>query len=125
MDFCFPSHPAMLIILKVSNETLQELGGPNLHHFWEHLILHPSNSTSHPSFLPFQFDHSFVEVHRVRRFHFQPQHQELVSLEDLNESPKKTSFSPICSTQTTCNSTAHSSWTCDGEILPHAAIQVR
>lgn len=71
-----------------------------------------------------QFDHSFVEVHRVRKFRFQPRHHELVSLEDLSKSPKKTGFSPICSGQTTCNySTAHSSWTCDGEILPHIAIQ--
>lgn len=80
---------------------------------------------THLCFLP-QFDHSFVEVHRVRKFCFQPRHHELVSLEDLSESPKKTGFSPICSAQTTCNySTSHSSWNCDGEILPHTAIQVR
>lgn len=76
--------------------------------------------------IPPQFDHPFVEVHRVRKFRFQPQHQELVSLEDLSETPKKTGFGPICSAQTTCNySNAHSSWTCDGETLPQAAVQVR
>uniref|UniRef100_UPI0037E80EDB ceramide kinase n=1 Tax=Semicossyphus pulcher TaxID=241346 RepID=UPI0037E80EDB len=72
-----------------------------------------------------QFDHSFVEVHRVRKFYFKPWNHELVSLEDLSESPKKTGFSPLCASQTTCNySNAHSSWSCDGEILPYAAIQV-
>lgn len=73
-----------------------------------------------------QFDHYFVEVHRVRKFRFQPRHQDLVSLENLSETPEKMGFSPICSTQTACSySTSHSSWTCDGEILPHTAIQVR
>uniref|UniRef100_A0A8C4EQ49 Ceramide kinase n=1 Tax=Dicentrarchus labrax TaxID=13489 RepID=A0A8C4EQ49_DICLA len=86
--------------------------------FLRHLLRHTNKED--------QFDHSFVEVHRVSKFRFQPRHHELVSLEDLSESPKKTGFSPICSAQTTCNySTAHSSWTCDGEILPHTAIQVR
>ncbi|XP_035528790.1 ceramide kinase [Morone saxatilis] len=85
--------------------------------FLRHLLRHTNKED--------QFDHSFVEVHRVSKFRFQPRHHELVSLEDLNESPKKTGFSPICSAQTTCNySTAHSSWNCDGEILSHAAIQV-
>ncbi|XP_074481751.1 ceramide kinase isoform X1 [Sebastes fasciatus] len=85
--------------------------------FLRHLLRHTNKDD--------QFDHSFVEVHRVRRFRFQPRHREPVSLEDLSESPKKTGFSPICSGQTTCNySTSHSSWTCDGEILPHTAIQV-
>ncbi|XP_045928677.1 ceramide kinase [Micropterus dolomieu] len=85
--------------------------------FLKHLLRHTNKED--------QFDHSFVEVHRVRKFRFQPQHRELLSLEDLNNSQKKTGFSPICSAQTTCNySTAHSSWNCDGEILPHAAIQV-
>lgn len=132
MDSCVPSYPAVLLILKVSNETLQEIGGHNLCTICS--SIHPSihlsstslSSISHPSLLPCQFDHSFVEVHRVRRFHFQPRHHELVSLEDLSQSPKKTGFSPICSAQSTCNySTTHSCWTCDGEILPHAAIQVR
>ncbi|XP_042367596.1 ceramide kinase [Plectropomus leopardus] len=85
--------------------------------FLRHLLRHTNKDD--------QFDHSFVEVHRVRKFRFQPMYQELVSLEDLSETPKKTGFSPICSTQTTLNySTSHSSWNCDGEILPHAAIRV-
>ncbi|KAJ4925007.1 hypothetical protein JOQ06_003954 [Pogonophryne albipinna] len=72
------------------------------------------------------FDHSFVEVHRVRRFNFQPQPNEMHSLEDLTETPKKTGFRPICSAQTNYNyQDSHSSWSCDGEILPHAAIRVR
>ncbi|XP_040886205.1 ceramide kinase isoform X2 [Toxotes jaculatrix] len=85
--------------------------------FFRHLLRHTNKED--------QFDHSFVEVHRVRTFRFQPLHQELTSLEDLNETPKKNSFSPMCSGQTTYSySKAHSSWNCDGEILPHAAIQV-
>uniref|UniRef100_A0A8C3GC66 Ceramide kinase n=1 Tax=Cyclopterus lumpus TaxID=8103 RepID=A0A8C3GC66_CYCLU len=82
--------------------------------FLRHLVRHTNKGD--------QFDHSFVEVHRVRKFCFQPWHHELVSLEDPIESPKKTGFSSICSAQTTSN---YSSWNCDGEILPDAAIQVR
>ncbi|KAI3366857.1 hypothetical protein L3Q82_009508, partial [Scortum barcoo] len=85
--------------------------------FLRHLLRHTNKDD--------QFDHSFVEVHRVRKFRFQP-HHEASSLEDLSESPKKTGFRPTCSARPTCNySAAHSSWNCDGEILPHAAIQVR
>ncbi|XP_056224002.1 ceramide kinase [Seriola aureovittata] len=84
--------------------------------FLRHLLRHTNKED--------QFDHSFVEVHRVRTFRFQPRHQEPVSLGDLSETPKKTGFGPICSGQMTCNySKAQSSWTCDGEILPHTAIQ--
>ncbi|XP_047431790.1 ceramide kinase [Mugil cephalus] len=84
--------------------------------FLRHLLRHTNKDD--------QFDHSFVEVHRVKKFRFQPQHRKVVSLEDMSEPPKKTGFRTICSAQTTCNySTAHSSWTCDGEILPHTAIQ--
>ncbi|XP_026217381.1 ceramide kinase [Anabas testudineus] len=85
--------------------------------FFRHLLRHTNKDD--------QFDHPFVEVHRVRKFRFQPRHQELVSLEDLSETPKKTGFSPMCTARTTCSySASHSSWNCDGEILPHAAIQV-
>lgn len=73
-----------------------------------------------------QFDHSFVEVYRVRKFRFQPRHSEELSLEDLSDDLKKNNFSPICSTTNTCNyGIDHSSWTCDGEILPQTDIQVR
>ncbi|XP_055367830.1 ceramide kinase isoform X2 [Betta splendens] len=85
--------------------------------FFRHLLRHTNKGD--------QFDHAFVEVHRVRGFRFQPRHQEPVSLEDLSEAPKKTRFGTMCSAQTTCGyGAAHSSWNCDGEILPHAAIQV-
>uniref|UniRef100_A0A8C6T8K6 Ceramide kinase n=1 Tax=Neogobius melanostomus TaxID=47308 RepID=A0A8C6T8K6_9GOBI len=72
--------------------------------FLRHLLRHTNKDD--------QFDHQFVEVHRVKKFHFQPCRTEVSSLEDL--------------TPSRCNSdSAHSSWTCDGEILPHNAIQVR
>uniref|UniRef100_A0A3Q1GMS1 Ceramide kinase n=1 Tax=Acanthochromis polyacanthus TaxID=80966 RepID=A0A3Q1GMS1_9TELE len=85
--------------------------------FFRHLLRHTNKND--------QFDHSFVEVHRVRKFRFQPQHLKLASLEDLSEPLQKKGFNPICSAQTACSySAAHSSWTCDGELLPHTAIQV-
>ncbi|KAL3048453.1 hypothetical protein OYC64_007092 [Pagothenia borchgrevinki] len=85
--------------------------------FLTHLLRHTNKED--------QFDHSFVEVHRVRKFNFQPQLNEMHSLEDLTETPNKTGFRPICSAQTNYNyQDSHSSWNCDGEILPHAAIRV-
>ncbi|XP_016890241.1 ceramide kinase isoform X2 [Cynoglossus semilaevis] len=85
--------------------------------FLKHLLRHTNKDD--------QFDHSFVEVHRVKKFRFQPWLQEPGSLEDLSEATKKTGFAPICSGQTPCSySKAQSSWTCDGEILCHADIQV-
>ncbi|KAK5849202.1 hypothetical protein PBY51_008862 [Eleginops maclovinus] len=85
--------------------------------FLTHLIRHTNKED--------QFDHSFVEVHRVRKFCFQPRQNEMLSLEDLTETPQKTGFRPICSAQTSYNyNTSRSSWNCDGEILPHAAIRV-
>ncbi|XP_076008156.1 ceramide kinase [Genypterus blacodes] len=85
--------------------------------FFRHLLRHTNKDD--------QFDHSFVEVHRVRKFHFQPKHEETTSLEELSETGKKTTFSPICSSPSTCSyAVAHSNWNCDGEILPQAAIRV-
>ncbi|XP_041834006.1 ceramide kinase [Melanotaenia boesemani] len=85
--------------------------------FFRHLLRHTNKED--------QFDHTFVEVHRVRKFSFQPMQREHFSQEDLSEFPVKTGFSPICSAQTSCSyRTAHSSWNCDGEILRQAAIQV-
>ncbi|XP_072311148.1 ceramide kinase [Eucyclogobius newberryi] len=81
--------------------------------FFKHLLRHTNKDD--------QFDHLFVEVHRVKKFHFQPQRAELVSVEDLSEIPKKCTFTPICPAP---SSSAHSSWTCDGEILSHIDIQV-
>ncbi|KAK6301180.1 hypothetical protein J4Q44_G00292780 [Coregonus suidteri] len=60
------------------------------------------------------FDMTFVEVHRVRRFLFTPRQDD--SELDLRENGKQL-FSQICHP-------AYSSWNCDGEILPHAAIEV-
>lgn len=86
-------------------------------------------SALYPFFTPFfsfQFDHSFVEVHRVRKFRFRPRHREPAWSEDMNETPKKAAFPTLCSPQTSCNDrTPQSSWTCDGEILRHTAITVR
>ncbi|XP_053270863.1 ceramide kinase [Pleuronectes platessa] len=85
--------------------------------FLRHLLRHTNQDD--------QFDHSFVEVYRVKMFRFLPRDQEPVSLEDQSETGlEKTASGPMCSVQTTSCSKAHSSWCCDGEILPHAAIQV-
>ncbi|XP_061617677.1 ceramide kinase isoform X1 [Phyllopteryx taeniolatus] len=83
--------------------------------FFKHLLRHTNKED--------QFDHSFVEVHRVRRFRFQPRHNEPVSLQDLSEPQKKVDLSPCCSRCHDASCTC-SRWTCDGEILPHVAIQV-
>ncbi|XP_072233202.1 ceramide kinase [Leuresthes tenuis] len=80
--------------------------------FFRHLLRHTTSED--------QFDHPFVEVHRVKKFHFQPLHREPVSLDDLSEGPTKAGFGPVGSAQTR----PHSSWVCDGEILQHTAIQV-
>ncbi|KAK0132150.1 Ceramide kinase [Merluccius polli] len=87
--------------------------------FFRHLLRHTNADD--------QFDHPFVEVHRVRRFLFQPKNQEVSdSTEDLSDSEmekrvKTNAFRPIC--HASDDITAQSNWTCDGEILPHAAIQ--
>uniref|UniRef100_A0A672IKA1 Ceramide kinase n=1 Tax=Salarias fasciatus TaxID=181472 RepID=A0A672IKA1_SALFA len=86
--------------------------------FFRHLLRHTNKAAD-------QFDHSFVEVHRVRKFHFQPTFQELVSPENQSDPPGETELGPIHPPQTTYYSTARSSWNCDGEILHHAAIQVK
>ncbi|XP_045073941.1 ceramide kinase-like isoform X2 [Coregonus clupeaformis] len=74
--------------------------------FLRHLLRHTSKDD--------QFDMTFVEVHRVRRFRFTPRQND--SELDLRENGKQL-FSQICHP-------AYSSWNCDGEILPHAAIEV-
>uniref|UniRef100_A0A672IN18 Ceramide kinase n=1 Tax=Salarias fasciatus TaxID=181472 RepID=A0A672IN18_SALFA len=81
--------------------------------FFRHLLRHTNKAAD-------QFDHSFVEVHRVRKFHFQPTFQELVSPENQSDPPGETELGPIHPPQTTYYSTARSSWNCDGEILHHA-----
>ncbi|XP_035593711.1 ceramide kinase-like isoform X1 [Oncorhynchus keta] len=82
--------------------------------FLRHLLRHTSKDD--------QFDMAFVEVHRVRRFRFTPRHCQNDSELDLRENGKQL-FSQICRDNPAC-SPAYSSWNCDGEILPHAAIEV-
>ncbi|KAL4656770.1 ceramide kinase-like [Arapaima gigas] len=85
--------------------------------FLRHLLRHTSKDD--------QFDLAFVEVHRVRRFHFTPKHCESNLELDLKENGKKL-FSHICRDHPACGcATVNSTWNCDGEILQHAAIEVR
>ncbi|CAB1347380.1 unnamed protein product, partial [Coregonus sp. 'balchen'] len=69
-----------------------------------------------------QFDMSFMEVHRVRRFRFIPKRSNVTSEVDLSETSEKKIFNQICTAHPSYD-TGHSNWNCDGEILPHAAIQ--
>uniref|UniRef100_A0A3Q3NDF2 Ceramide kinase n=1 Tax=Mastacembelus armatus TaxID=205130 RepID=A0A3Q3NDF2_9TELE len=88
--------------------------------FLRHLLRHTSKDD--------QFDLTFVEVHRVRRFRFTPRYcQSDSDLElDLQESGKRQIFSQICRDHPACGcAPAYSSWNCDGEILTHTAIDVR
>ncbi|XP_051916301.1 ceramide kinase-like isoform X1 [Hippocampus zosterae] len=89
--------------------------------FLRHLLRHASKDD--------QFDLSFVEVHRVRRFRFTPRHCHSDSDSDLELDPlegRRQIFGQICRDHPACGcAPAFSSWNCDGEILPHAAIDVR
>ncbi|XP_068169854.1 ceramide kinase-like isoform X3 [Antennarius striatus] len=88
--------------------------------FLRHLLRHTSKDD--------QFDLTFVEVHRVRRFCFTPRHcQSDSDLElDLRENGKRQIFRQFCRDYPTCGcAPAYSSWNCDGEILTHTAIDVR
>uniref|UniRef100_A0A8C2CFE6 Ceramide kinase n=1 Tax=Cyprinus carpio TaxID=7962 RepID=A0A8C2CFE6_CYPCA len=72
------------------------------------------------------FDHSFVEVYRVKQFRFTPRYQECDSEVDLRESGAtgKQFLSQICREHRACGCMpSQSNWNCDGEILPHTAIQ--
>ncbi|XP_030638566.1 ceramide kinase [Chanos chanos] len=85
--------------------------------FLRHLLRHTNKDD--------QFDHTFVEVHRVQQFRFTPKHWEGGSELDLCES-KNRLFGQICRQQPVCGcAPAHSSWNCDGEILPQTTIHVR
>ncbi|XP_030621216.1 ceramide kinase-like [Chanos chanos] len=85
--------------------------------FLRHLLRHANKDD--------QFDLTFVEVHRVKQFRFTPRHCEGDSELNLTESGKRL-FSHICKDHPACGcSPAYSNWNCDGEILPHAAIDVR
>lgn len=76
-----------------------------------------------------QFDLSFVDVHRVRRFRFSPRHCQSDSdleLMDQRDGGKHQIFSQICRDHPACGCAPfYSSWNCDGEILNHTAIDVR
>ncbi|KAI4893842.1 hypothetical protein NFI96_024802 [Prochilodus magdalenae] len=87
--------------------------------FLRHLLRHTNKAD--------QFDHPFVEVYRVRQFRFTPRYQETDSELELREvEGSKRFFTQICREHQACSCTPpHSNWNCDGEILPHAAIQVR
>ncbi|KAL7827876.1 hypothetical protein AOLI_G00310280 [Acnodon oligacanthus] len=89
--------------------------------FLRHLLRHTNKND--------QFDHPFVEVYRVRQFRFTPRYQETDSELDLREaegSSSKRFFTQICREHQACScAPTHSSWNCDGEILPYGAIQVR
>ncbi|KAM9403149.1 ceramide kinase-like isoform 1-T2 [Salvelinus alpinus] len=83
--------------------------------FLRHLIRHTNKDD--------QFDMSFVEVHRVRRFRFVPKHSSVISEVDLSETSGKKICNQVCTAHPN-DDTGHSNWNCDGEILPHADIQV-
>lgn len=77
-----------------------------------------------PPCLPRQFDFTFVEVYRVKKFQFTSKH---VDDEDSNlKENGKQGFGQICTDSPTCScSSSRSSWNCDGEILHSPAIEVR
>ena len=77
-----------------------------------------------PPCLPRQFDFTFVEVSRVKKFQFTSKH---VDDEDSNlKENGKQGFGQICTDNPTCScSSSRSSWNCDGEILHSPAIEVR
>ncbi|XP_044633576.2 ceramide kinase isoform X1 [Equus asinus] len=71
-----------------------------------------------------QFDFTFVEVYRVKKFQFTSRHMEDED-RNLKERGKKR-FGQICSDHPLCCCTvSNSSWNCDGEILNSPAIEVR
>ncbi|KAF3814291.1 hypothetical protein GH733_017449 [Mirounga leonina] len=71
-----------------------------------------------------QFDFAFVEVYRVKKFQFLPEHVEEED-SDLKERGKMR-FGPVCSdTPPCCGAASNSSWNCDGETLSSPSIEVR
>ncbi|XP_066111149.1 ceramide kinase isoform X1 [Saccopteryx bilineata] len=71
-----------------------------------------------------QFDFTFVEVYRIKRFQFVSKY-----LEDEDGDPGeqgKKGLGPICSHHSSCCcAISGSSWNCDGEVLNSPAIEVR
>nr|XP_015208160.1 PREDICTED: ceramide kinase isoform X1 [Lepisosteus oculatus] len=83
--------------------------------FLRHLLRHTSKDD--------QFDLTFIEVHRVRKFKFTPKYCESEDT-DVKDVRKKL-FSQICRDHPACSCTSvNSNWNCDGEILDHAAVEV-
>ncbi|MGH0139824.1 UNVERIFIED_CONTAM: hypothetical protein FKN15_001073 [Acipenser sinensis] len=83
--------------------------------FLRHLLRHTSKDD--------QFDLTFVEVYRVKKFKFTPKHcdSELSDIRDVREN----AFGQICRDHPSCDCTpVNSNWNCDGEILEPAAIEV-
>ncbi|XP_067860999.1 ceramide kinase isoform X2 [Heptranchias perlo] len=83
--------------------------------FLRHLIRHTNNDD--------QFDLSFVEVYRVKKFKFTPKYcDEDSDIQDVG----KNHFGQFCRDHPTCNcAQLNSNWNCDGEIIEQAAIEVR
>lgn len=80
--------------------------------------------TAVPQRLPRQFDFTFVEVYRVKKFHFTSKHVEDED-NDLKELEKQ-KFGHIRKDKPPCACSApRSSWNCDGEILHSPSIEVR
>lgn len=71
-----------------------------------------------------QFDFTFVEVYRIKKFQFVSKQVEDED-GDLGE-PGKQGLRPICSQHPSCCcSASSSSWNCDGEVLSGSAVEVR
>ncbi|XP_070644900.1 ceramide kinase [Bos indicus] len=72
-----------------------------------------------------QFDFTFVEVYRVKKFQFVSKPAEEEDSSVLGRGKKR--LGPLCSEHPTscCCRSSSSSWNCDGEVLSSPAIEVR
>lgn len=72
-----------------------------------------------------QFDFTFVEVYRVKKFQFVSKPAEDEDSSVLGRGKKR--LGPLCSEHPTscCCRASSSSWNCDGEVLSSPAIEVR
>ncbi|EDL04412.1 ceramide kinase, isoform CRA_a, partial [Mus musculus] len=71
-----------------------------------------------------QFDFTFVEVYRVKKFHFTSKHVE--DEDNDSKEQEKQKFGKICKDRPSCTcSASRSSWNCDGEVMHSPAIEVR
>lgn len=85
---------------------------------------HGTQKSASPSAFSPQFDFTFVEVYRVKRFQFTSKHVEDED-SDLTERGKQR-FGQICTDSPSCCCPANSSsWNCDGEVLHIPSIEVR